>query len=277
MYCLAEFQLPPPFHEDMDLFPKNNPRSELTGLMHRACVIRHRFKQLEDQQQPTLFNARSQLNEDPIDPDQLLQEALELDSRLEEWYQRVEKTYTGGNPLRSIPINPQNRPQWARELFSLPGAPKQMHLYKSVLAALSADLYRGTRLLLNLSILQCARRSVVDSPIVDDKMALYNESIAASTASLMIELIGGLCMSVPCMLQLTASGGTDDPQTTEELYGFRGLLLMWPFVCAATCLQDKDVQNCDADFKRAWIPCLFAFLRSSMSLAKAQAFMDKFV
>lgn len=277
MHCISEKQLPPPFHEDMDLHQQDDTRSRLTALMHKACIIRHNFAQLERQQQPSsLFNFPDPIAEDPIDADQLLQEAMELDSRLEEWYQRCILNPTNGKGIRTFPVNPQNRPPWARELFSLPGAPQNMQMYKTVLNAVSADLYRGIRLLLNQSILQCVRRNAANSPIVDEKITLYNESIAASTASLMIELINGLCMSVPCMLQLTVAGGANDPQTTEELYGFRGLLMLWPFVTAAICLQDADVRACDFDFKRAWIPCLFAFLRNSLSLAKAEAFIANY-
>lgn len=276
MYCLSEKQLPPPFHEEMDLYHQDNARGQLTALMHKTCIIRHTFAQLEIQQQPSLMDFTDPFAEEPIDADQLLQDAMELDSRLEEWYQRTIQNPSTGHSIRTFPVNPEKRPHWARELFNLPGAPKNMQMYKSVLSAVSADLYRSIRLLLNLSILECVRRNVAESPVVDEKIATYNKSIAASTASLMIELINGLCMSVPCMLQLTVAGGANDPQTTEELYGFRGLLMLWPFHTAAACLQDPDVSKCDTEFMRAWVPCLFAFLNNSMSLAKAQAFMDKY-
>jgi hypothetical protein len=83
-------------------------------------------------------------------------------------------------------------------------------------------------------------------------------------------------MSVPFMLQLTATGGMDDPQSIDELYSLRGMLMLWPLVAAMACLQNKAVQKLDVDFKQAWVQGVLTFLKDSMSLAKAQAFIMKY-
>lgn len=150
-----------------------------------------------------------------------------------------------------------------------------MLIYDSFLAALSTNLYRGTRLLLNLSILECAHTSV-GSLRSDTRISAFNKSIASSTAALLMEIINDLCMGVPFMLQLTATGGTDDPQSTDELYSLRGMLMLWPLVAAMACLQNKDVQKLDVDIRRGWVQGVLAFLKNSMSLAKAQAFITKY-
>ncbi|KIW14278.1 hypothetical protein PV08_07060 [Exophiala spinifera] len=272
MHCLSNAEPPPPFLADMELHTTDNPSSELAVLIYRTCELRYRLVQLELQQQSSVLDDTN-LDEKEQRLDQLLREAMDLDTALEEWYQRTNGR-DGWNVTHSIPVNPESRPRWARELFSHPGAPEQMLIYHTILAALTIDLYRGTRLLLNLSILERARGNV-DSPILDAQLVLYNESIAASTAALIMELITDLCMGVPSMLQLTATGGTDDPQSIEEVYSLRGLLMLWPLVAAVVCLRNEDVQKCDADGKRAWARCLLAFLKNSLGLAKAQAFIAK--
>lgn len=203
-----------------------------------------------------------------------LQEPMDVDEALEEWFQR---NSSGGEwaSARIYPVNVQNRPQWARELFSLPGSPTEMLIYDSFLAALSTNLYRGTRLLLNLSILECAQSSA-DSSRSDTDTSRINESVASSTAALLMEIINDLCMTVPSMLQLTATGGLDDPQSTDELYSLRGMLMLWPLSAVMACLQNKHVQKLDVDFRRGWVTNVLAFLRDSMSLAKAQAFITKY-
>ncbi|KAL6884483.1 hypothetical protein GGI43DRAFT_433003 [Trichoderma evansii] len=268
MYCLTNIESPPSFLADIELYSKSDPRSELTTLMYNACKLRYKFSQ-----HCTLFRDKD-LNEKQWRSYRLLWEVMDLDKALEEWYQRI--TSCGGQTFsRTCTVNVQNRPQWARELFNLPGAPKEMIIYDTFLTALSTNHYRGTRLLLNLSILEWAH-STAHSSLSDAKTLLYNESIIFSTAALLMELITDLCMSVPFMLQLTAAGGMNDPQSTEELYSLRGMLMLWPLVAAIACLQNKDVQNCDVDFKRGWLQHVFVFLRNSLGLGKAQAFLSKY-
>ncbi|UKZ74658.1 hypothetical protein TrVFT333_002328 [Trichoderma virens FT-333] len=267
MYCLANKEPPPSFLADIQLHNNSDPRSELTALMYCACKLRHKFAQ-----QSSLLE-KENLNEKPQGLYPLFQEAMDLDKALEEWHQRT--SHSGWAFTRSCFVNAQSRPQWARELFSLPGAPKEMLIYNSLLAALSTNLYCSTRLLLNLSIIEWAR-TIVSSPLSTAGISIFNESIATSTAALLMELINDLCMGVPFMLQLTAVGGMEDPQSIEELYSLRGILTLWPLVAAMTCLQDKDVQKCDVDFKRAWVQHLLTFLKNSVGLAKAQAFITMY-
>ncbi|EHK23050.1 uncharacterized protein TRIVIDRAFT_60130 [Trichoderma virens Gv29-8] len=267
MYCLANKEPPPSFLADIQLHNNSDPRSELTALMYCACKLRHKFAQ----QSSLLEN--DNLNEKPQGLYPLFQEAMDLDKALEEWHQRTSRS--GWAFTRSCFVNAQSRPQWARELFSLPGAPKEMLIYNSLLAALSTNLYCSTRLLLNLSILEWAR-TIVSSPLSTAGISIFNESIATSTAALLMELINDLCMGVPFMLQLTAVGGMEDPQLIEELYSLRGILTLWPLVAAMACLQDKEVQKCDVDFKRAWVQHLLTFLKNSVGLAKAQAFITMY-
>ncbi|PKK42496.1 hypothetical protein CI102_13100 [Trichoderma harzianum] len=269
IFCLANNEPPPSFLADMKLHATSDPRSDLTILMHRACQIRYELTQ----------QSLSIENEKPNEelPQKLhprLQEPMDLDEALEEWYQRNASRGEWAS-TRVCNVNAQSRPQWARDLFSLPGSPSEMLIYDSFLAALSTNLYRGTRLLLNLSILECTHPTV-DSLRSDTSISGMNESIASSTAALLMEIINDLCMTVPSMLQLTATGGLDDPQSTEELYSLRGMLMLWPLSAAMACLQNKNVQKLDVDFRRGWVQGVLAFLRDSMSLAKAQAFITKY-
>lgn len=253
----------------MKLHATSDPRSDLTTLMHRACEIRYNLMQqsspIENEQPNQKLPQRLHSR---------LQEPMDVDEALEEWFQRNSSSGEWAS-ARIYPVNVQSRPKWARELFSLPGSPSEMLIYDSFLAALSTNLYRGTRLLLNLSILECAQSSA-DLSRSDTDTSRINESVASSTAALLMEIINDLCMTVPSMLQLTATGGLDDPQSTEELYSLRGMLMLWPLSTAMACLQNKHVQKLDVDFRRGWVQGVLAFLRDSMSLAKAQAFITKY-
>ncbi|KAL7958060.1 hypothetical protein V8C34DRAFT_166514 [Trichoderma compactum] len=269
IFCLANNEPPPSFLADMKLHATSDPRSDLTALMHRACQIRYELMQPYS----SIENDKQNEKLPQILPPRL-QEPMDLDEALEEWYQRNTSRGEWAS-TRVCAVNVQSRPHWARELFSLPGSPSEMLIYDSFLAVLSTNLHRGTRLLLNLAILECAHPSV-DSLRSDTNTSGIDESIASSTAALLMEIVNDLCMSVPFMLQLTATGGLSDPQSTDELYSLRGILMLWPLSAAMACLQNKDVQKLDVDFRRGWVQSVLAFLKNSMSLAKAQAFITKY-
>ncbi len=93
-------------------------------------------------------------------------------------------------------------------------------------------------MLLNLSILEWARTNT-DSSLLPANIPIRNESVVASTAPLVTDLITELCMGVPFMLQLTAAGDTSDPQSIDELYSLRGLLMLWPLVMPRSVYKIK--------------------------------------
>lgn len=270
MHCLNDADYPPPWDAGEHIWGRLNPRKELTELMHRASIIRFKFRQLGEENPRAVawpFKVPADIM-DGVDEDSLLQEALELDSRLEGWWTNL----APNGYLPQAEIHPQNRPPWARDLFSLPGAPTHMTLFKSALSALGSDLYRATRLFLNLSVLRCARR-MANSSTPLNKMSLYYESLVNTTASLMVKLVDGICMSIPCLLQMTATGGPNDPSTPDEIYGFRAMLILWPLISVQWCLEEEEVQRYDLNLRRVWIPCVLVFLRNSMCLAKAAAYL----
>ncbi|KAF2097001.1 hypothetical protein NA57DRAFT_57611 [Rhizodiscina lignyota] len=271
LHCLTDGVAPPPFDSKWKIWTTDNPRHQLMGLMHRAAIMRYKFRRLSENTGSAAWPFKApELVADDLNPDKVLEQALELDSRLEEWWQGQQAHF---NYQASVEVNPQNRPSWARELFSLPGAPSHMSVFNTALGALGADLYRGTRLYLNLSILRCARQAAVRSPGTD-KMSIYHESIVTATASLIIELIDGICMTIPTLLQMTPTGGADDPTTPDEIYGFRALMIFWPLIASSCCLKEEEVMQFDVNLRRMWIPCVYAFLRNNLGLAKAQAFLS---
>ncbi|PNP51241.1 hypothetical protein THARTR1_08145 [Trichoderma harzianum] len=270
IFCLANNEPPPSFLADMKPHATGDFRSELSTLMYRACQIRHKL--MQQQSSSTENEKRNERPPQRLHPQ--LQEPMDLDEALEDWYQR-NTSHGEWASTRICAVNVQSRPQWARELLSLPGSPSEILVYDSFLAALSTNLYRGTRLLLNLSILECTHSSI-DSLRSDTNTSGIDESIASSTAALLMEIINDLCMTVPFMLQLTATGGLDDPQSTDELHSIRGILMLWPLAAAMACLQNKHVQKLDVDFRRGWLQSVLTFLKNSMSLAKAQAFITKY-
>ncbi len=123
---------PPPFLADMELHASNSLGSELTTLMYRACQLRYTFAQLGPQQEAAPLLSRTDAREKCQGQGQLLREAISLDAALEEWHQRMISRGGWSVPL-VVPVAPEKRPQWVRELFGAPGAPKKMIIHSSLL------------------------------------------------------------------------------------------------------------------------------------------------
>lgn len=268
MTSLTDGSLPPGFDPEWQLFPKGHPRARLVELLHQAAVLRHGLEQQCDK--PVPFDKSSPPScEIRVHP--LLNQIFEVDSRLEEWYEYyvIESDWLAER--EPVDIHAEKRPLWAKELFVLPGAPKKMYAYRSILGALAANLCRTGRLWLNMTALQHLSQRAADATNSGEE-TVYYQSMIESTAAVIMELIEGICLSVPCLLQMKQHGQADDPSTPDEIYGYKGLITLWPLVSATVALALPSVQRQDKALRRAWIWCALTFLRNQLGIAKVEAY-----
>lgn len=268
MNALAEGQAPPAFDPDWNLYDTDTPRGKLTELTHTAAVRRHELVKA----------VRCPTSSDPIDcegrlgTDSALNAVLDIDAQLKEWYDQsvIGMHWIVGRP---VAIHPELRATWARDLFSLPGAPKDMHVYNDVVNAITANNYRYARIGINLSVLRRAEQQLTKVD-VDSKAWAYYETLVSTTATLMMELVHDICHSMPFLLQLDPHDVTKDPASPDEIFGFRGYLVFLPLIAATAAVSQDAVLKVDTDHTRVWVSCVMAFLRGSMGMAKAEAFQE---
>jgi hypothetical protein len=182
-----------------------------------------------------------------LDMKSLVGQAIDLDKKLDNWYQR-------GNLAVPCLITLENRPQWTTSLLKHPGAPKAMFEYANLLMALDLNLFRATRLHLNVTILDCLTTSLQQSSRDD-------------VISRILGIIDEIFATIPFIFQITPSGA-GDPQSQHDVRGQRGHMLLWPILAMQKCFQREDVTRRDKAKRQEWIGAVADFMSNGLGYAK---------
>lgn len=206
----------------------------------------------------------SQSEEDPMETDRYLQEAIELDSQLESWYQTLP-------PDWSFSIEPitatTNRQPWICDLLSFPGAPKIMHRYSLPLARYCTNLYNVGRLHLNLSMID-KLSSMYPAQQLD---ASFMQNLALQISS----QIDAVMRNVPSALDISPSGEHEDPITVHDIRGMKAYQAMWPLIKTSKYFRRESVKM-RYDSRGRWIKYVLEFLGRELSIKKASAYASLF-
>jgi hypothetical protein len=198
------------------------------------------------------------------DPMELLNAALSLDTHLKLWTSvlRVDRTYTVQE------IEPTIYPPWAAALLSSAGAPRLMQVFSSPLAASDWNMYRATRIQLNLSILDFLTKSPESTSIVN------RSGVKSQVLANIYTLTSDIASSIPGSLLMRAEGNGSNPASTEDIHGLWGYMLMWPISIAFSCYKNHDIA--DNNFQRQWFSTVLQFIRDSLGIAKAEVFLTSY-
>jgi hypothetical protein len=188
---------------------------------------------------------------------ELLNAALLLDSHLESWTSQL----PGDRRYTIQKIKSTNHSPWATTLLSLQGAPRLMEVYSNPLAATDWNMYRATRIQLNLSIWDF----LGDSPELNGIVG--GSGLKNRVLENIKNLAGQIACSVPYSLLITPEGGSSEPASTNEIHGLWGYMLMWPVSIALSCY--KTDQLTDTDSIEQWLRTVLVFIRDSLGIAKA--------
>ena len=194
----------------------------------------------------------------------LLDAALSLDAQLQTWALHMPESRSS----TILSVNPSEYPPWASELFSSPGAPKMTEAFSDPLAASDWNMYRATRIQLNLSLLA----SLDAFPQCAD--VFYATRLKSRVLDNIYTLSSEITSSVPHLLLSTREPTSSYPQSTEAIHGLRGWTVMWPVSIAFSCYRNGSIP--DLDSQKEWLGTVLRFLRDSMGIAKAQAFLEAY-
>ncbi|KAL1966023.1 hypothetical protein VTN77DRAFT_4963 [Rasamsonia byssochlamydoides] len=195
----------------------------------------------------TICSQLKQAQKTGIDAD-LLYQALDLDSQLDTWYHASPPRW----PFQGQPLSLLHRPEWSSSLLRITGAPKVMYVYADSIAALDANLFRASRLHLNLTIF--------------DTLSSLGHDATIFVAQI-LQLIDEICSTIPTMMQMTASG-EGDPQYKHDIYGQRGHQVMWPLVVMKQCFGRPEIRMQDVEQRAEWVEAVYDFVANELGYAK---------
>lgn len=194
---------------------------------------------------------------------ELLHSALDLDFQLERWTSDLPPEWA---TMNRYPMNNSNRPAWARELFSLPGAPEHMACYSSLLAAADWNMYRATRIRLNLSLLEALSRI--------QSSAWENQTLKSRTQHLLSMLTIEIAEVIPYALSLSRDG-TSDHASPDDIPGIKAYVQLWPLITAYVVSRHVLLDREKLGYVEFWLKRVLCFCGDGIGLAKVHAFFDE--
>ena len=194
---------------------------------------------------------------------ELLHSALDLDFQLETWTSELPPEWSTVN---RYPMNNSNRPAWAKELFSLPGAPEYMACHSSLLAAADWNMYRATRIRLNLSLLEYLSRI--------QSSTWENQTLISRTQHLLSMLTIDITEVIPYALSLSLDGSSDHA-SPEDIPGIKAYVQLWPLLTAYVVSRHTLLGRESWGNMEFWLKRVLCFCGDGMGLAKVHAFFDE--
>ena len=190
---------------------------------------------------------------------ELVEATLTLDYKLECWASQLPP---GWSNMTRQPLNPSNWPKWAREIISSPGAPEDMCIYADRLVASDWNMYRATRIRLNLTLLEFLSRC---SPHFVDVPELRSRAL-----DLVATLTSDIACSIPFLL---LDGALQDTGPPENIPGVWTYMMLWPTYIGLCSLYQDEHKTEDRMLKAAWFKNILGFLRDYVGLAKVEVLL----
>ncbi|CAI7597151.1 unnamed protein product [Penicillium pancosmium] len=193
----------------------------------------------------------------------LLDSALSLDFQLEKWASDVPLEWSY---MARHPISHHGHPKLARELLDLPYAPRYMLLHSGILAAADWNMYRATRIRLNLAILEFLYKV----PSND----LESQNLKCHITDLLSTLTHEIAYAIPYSLSLPADG-TSDSQSAEGIPGLEAYVQLWPVLTGYICSRHRLVEGSGCVQTADWFKAILCFMRDSVGLAKVHLLLEE--
>lgn len=254
VYHISERIAPPPyFHQWLAQVPPSfGNKIELSKYMVEVATSCAKLKESNN------WNASQSQGSD------ILESALSLDTQIQLWALHLPSDRS--STVR--PVSTNDYPPWASAFFSSPGAPQMMEVFLNPLAASDWNMYRATRIQLNLSMLDCL-----------DTLARYSNTVHLTRLrSRVLETIYTLsdqiACSIPPLLLIKPESTSRYPASTDEIRGFWGYLVMWPVSIAFSCYKNKQVE--DTRSQKQWLGTVLHFLANNLGIAKAEALFNAY-
>jgi hypothetical protein len=143
-----------------------------------------------------------------------------------------------------------------------------MEVFLDPLAASDWNMYRTTRIILNLSWFHSLHK------LPQSTDALNRTHLKFQILDNIYTLSGQIASSVPYLLLVNPESTSLYPLSTEMIRGIWGYMITWPVSIAFSCY--KSGQITDIGSQKQWFSTVLRFLRDNLGLAKAEAFHDTY-
>ncbi|KAI9663871.1 MAG: hypothetical protein M1821_007361 [Bathelium mastoideum] len=264
MNCLAEGKRPP---VGIDVWADvvNSAtlyvfEKKLLMLMHKTADIAAKWLQYRNR----VSSQTSTQSEQRSFTEQILDDALSLDSEFEDWDHHVK---TADPEWSFIPGETQSLKPWEKDLVDFGGGPFVMHQYGSMFAVNTWNLYRATRVRLNGVILRLTQYLAELSSLVLDNSNPVSKETQIGVQNVVRGLTDDICSSVIAVLSLPIP---EKPahESPHDICGARGYHLLWPLVTAKKYLG--LISSANAMAEERWIENVLRFIQFHLGIGIAQ-------
>ena len=114
------------------------------------------------------------------------------------------------------------------------GCVERLDLYPNVSAAQCWNFYRGSRIILHQTFLECAQRhKILDPYTAEASRTAINDEQSATSVGIIKSMVSEVIASIPFMLGEVDAWGNATPAGSGKALG--GLLLIWPLGITLRC------------------------------------------
>ncbi|KAJ5702221.1 hypothetical protein N7488_009769 [Penicillium malachiteum] len=163
-------------------------------------------------------------------------------------------------------LNHSNRPDWAKKLLNIPGAPDHMRTYSNPVAASDWNMCRATRIRLWIQILNFVSRC---SPKNTDVLELKERGF-----NLLVSLADEIAETIPYSIKLSADGSAD-PKSPQDIPGIYAYCILWSTYTSFLSYQSATMKERAYTHRFLWFGAMLRFLRDTTGIAKVEVFLKE--
>ncbi|KAJ6008473.1 hypothetical protein N7540_012449 [Penicillium herquei] len=192
-----------------------------------------------------------------------LNEALHSDNQLQEWTASLPPTWIC---IARQPLNHSDRPDWAKKLLMIPGAPDHMRTHSNPVAASDWNMCRAARIRLWIQILKFLSRC---SPTNTDILELK-----ARGFDLLVNLTDEIAETIPYSIKLSPDGWAD-PTSPQDIPGIFAYCILWSTYTSFLSYQSATMKERAYTHRAMWFGAMLRFLRDTTGIAKVEVFLEE--
>ncbi|KAJ5627054.1 hypothetical protein N7528_004481 [Penicillium herquei] len=194
---------------------------------------------------------------------QIVEEALHSDNQLQQWTASLPPTWIC---TERSPLIHSDRPDWAKKLLTIPGAPDHMRTYSNPVAASDWNMCRATRIRLWIQILNFVSRC---SPTNTDVLELKERGF-----NLLVSLTDEIAETIPYSIKLSPDGSAD-PKSPQDIPGIYAYCILWSTYTSFLSYQGATMKERAYTHRVMWFGAMLRFLRDTTGIAKVEVFLKE--
>ncbi|KAJ5716134.1 hypothetical protein N7493_008045 [Penicillium malachiteum] len=215
-------------------------KKQLTGLLSTTAVVCAKLNE-----RYTLGTAPDLGSSDL----QILEGALHSDNQLQQWTASLPPTWIC---VERDTLSHSNRPDWAKKLLTIPGAPDHVHTYSNPVAA-------NTKFSLSM---------------LSRKYRCLGTQLKERGFNLLVSLTDEIAETIPYSIKLSPDGSAD-PKSPQDIPGIYAYCILWSTYTSLLSYQSATMKERAYTHRVMWFGAMLRFLRDTTGIAKVEVFLKE--